>query len=352
MTCQAAVQNSDNSLNSVKLISDQPLKHQPCSIERCAGGFELAPGEVHPWHKPSMPSHETIKSSPAYPVVITPNPMVKTQVIDGTSDPQYEIPVNQGLITISSSLFEGSMEIHLRGLSNTKQPVFDGKKRFFQIMCQGRFKRPVPASSLCMGQEFVKPGNAPPWVGELVFTAAAKVFSNSTQVDAYATLPYFMNPLLAACQLVNVSRPGSAPPMAAAQEDMRLFSPALADKNNQPLTAAKRRKWCDQPKNLEGLMLDTENVYTFHIWQHLIDFSTYKLSVGNWCNIDLAAALNGQPLQLTVYDTAAKEHLVSMLVWHERLLYGDSNEGHASVQHLSDRITRLSSGFKNLLSRK
>jgi hypothetical protein len=33
-----------------------------------------------------------------------------------------------------------------------------------------------------MGQEFVKPGNAPPWIGELVFTAAAKVFSSSTLV--------------------------------------------------------------------------------------------------------------------------------------------------------------------------
>jgi hypothetical protein len=47
---------------------------------------------------------------------------------------------------------------------------------------QGRFKRSVPAASLCMGQEFVKPGQAPAWVGDLVFTAAAKVFSNSTQV--------------------------------------------------------------------------------------------------------------------------------------------------------------------------
>jgi hypothetical protein len=34
-----------------------------------------------------------------------------------------------------------------------------------------------------MGQEFVKPGNAPQWLGELVFKAAAKVFSNSTQVS-------------------------------------------------------------------------------------------------------------------------------------------------------------------------
>jgi hypothetical protein len=50
-------------------------------------------------------------------------------------------------------------------------------------------------------------------------------------------------------------------------------------------------------------MLDTQHVYTFHIWQHLIDFSTYKLSVGGFVNVDLAAALNGQPLQLTVYDT-------------------------------------------------
>lgn len=56
-------------------------------------------------------------------------------------------------------------------------------------------------------------------------------------------------------------------------------------------------------KNLEGLVLSPDHVYTFHIWQHLIDFSTYKLSVGSFVNIDLAAVLNGQPLQLTVIDT-------------------------------------------------
>jgi hypothetical protein len=53
------------------------------------------------------------------------------------------------------------------------------------------------------------------------------------QVDAYAELPYFMNPLLAACQLVNVSQPGAEPQLTAAQEDMRLFSPALADKDGE-----------------------------------------------------------------------------------------------------------------------
>lgn len=98
---------------------------------------------------------------------------------------------------------------------------------------QGRFKRPVDADGLCMGQEFVKAGNVPPWVGEVVLTAAAKVFSSSTQVDIYAKLPYFMNPVLAACQLVNVARPGDEPLLTEAQEDMRLFAPALADKQGK-----------------------------------------------------------------------------------------------------------------------
>lgn len=66
---------------------------------------------------------------------------------------------------------------------------------------QGKFKREVEADALCMGQEFVKSGNLPNWVADMVLTAASKVFSSSTHVDIYATLPYFMNPVLAACQV-------------------------------------------------------------------------------------------------------------------------------------------------------
>jgi hypothetical protein len=89
-----------------------------------------------------------------------------------------------------------------RGDGEQQQNACHGKKRHFKITCsgcrqatavfaallcclgaaQGRFKRPVPAANLCMGQEFVKPGQAPAWVGDLIFNAAAKVFSNSTQV--------------------------------------------------------------------------------------------------------------------------------------------------------------------------
>jgi hypothetical protein len=110
------------------------------------------------------------------------------------------------------------------------------------LLPQGRFKRPVDADGLCMGQEFVKAGNVPPWVGEMVLTAAAKVFSSSTQVDIYAKLPYFMNPVLAACQMVNVAVPGSEPSLTEATEDMRLFAPELADKTGEQQQQQQQQK--------------------------------------------------------------------------------------------------------------
>jgi hypothetical protein len=58
------------------------------------------------------------------------------QVLDGTTDPQHQLPVNQGPISIKSAFFEGTLEIHLCGLPNTQQQLFAGKKRFFQVMCQ------------------------------------------------------------------------------------------------------------------------------------------------------------------------------------------------------------------------
>jgi hypothetical protein len=57
-------------------------------------------------------------------------------VLNGSANSQQHLPINQGPISIKSDFFEGVMEIHLRGLPNTQQQLFEGKKRFFQVMCQ------------------------------------------------------------------------------------------------------------------------------------------------------------------------------------------------------------------------
>jgi hypothetical protein len=50
---------------------------------------------------------------------------------------------------------------------------------------------------------------------------ARQVFSKTTIVDAHCEQPYFLNPVLAACQLVNVAKEGEQPDIWDAPEDCR-----------------------------------------------------------------------------------------------------------------------------------
>jgi hypothetical protein len=49
----------------------------------------------------------------------------------------------------------------------------------------------------------------------------AKIFSKTTIVSAYGDQPHFLNPVLAACQRVNISRAGEEPDLWTAPEDCR-----------------------------------------------------------------------------------------------------------------------------------
>jgi hypothetical protein len=57
----------------------EPLSYSATSTGSAPHQDVLDKG-VHPFHQPAMPSHADIKTSPHYPVVVTPNPMVKQQV--------------------------------------------------------------------------------------------------------------------------------------------------------------------------------------------------------------------------------------------------------------------------------
>lgn len=70
----------------------------------------------------------------------------------------------------------------------------------------------------------------------IAYTAAAKMFSCTTRVCASTEngqIAGFLNPMLASCQICNVSEPGQEPDIGEAQEDMRLLSQRLADKDGK-----------------------------------------------------------------------------------------------------------------------
>jgi hypothetical protein len=74
-------------------------------------------------------------------------------------------------------------------------------------------------------------------------------------------------------------------------------------------------------------------------------------------NLDLAPLLHRSPLQLTCKDVGSGSYAFSLLVWHERALYGrinaagDAAGGDDDATAAADQAARLLRGSGSLTSR-
>ncbi|GBF92362.1 hypothetical protein Rsub_05564 [Raphidocelis subcapitata] len=275
-----------------------------------------------------IPSREAFQESSHYPILVTNSPFIEgKQVIDGNSSYTENIEgINTRVMDFESEVTYGKLRIDIRSVKSTRPGFFDGKKRFVEVAVQAQFKRECKTDSLCIGQELQNDVALPVWMRQVLLNTAAKAFSSTTRVEVEGTPRYFMNPVLAACQLINVSRPGEEPTLEDAKEDVRLMLPKAVDSHGNPLPSEKRRKWCDVPANVCSASYKPGLVYTFKFWQHYADFGDYRLSVG-WLNLDLSVFMNRFPMQLTVKDVDSNTYAFSVLVWHERLVYGAGAKG-------------------------
>ena len=287
-------------------------------------GAQCGASESPPSAPPPLPPYQTPTPPPA---LSSPHPQ---QTVDGESSIDANLPgINGGPMDFETAAAKGRMQVHIRGVKSTRAGVFDGKKRFVHVAVQVRVKRPLAVSSVCIGQELYNDVAIPLWMRQVLLGTAAKAFSSTARVEADGTPRYFMNPVLAACQLVNVALPGQDPDIWDCREDVRLLLPACADKDGRPLPAERRRKWCDVEANVAGAALVPDHVYTFHFWQHYANFGDYKLSLvreyicvrgavlggvlavcvcvggGGVCGWeDVAGATTGQLFHAAIYNTA------------------------------------------------
>ena len=74
------------------------------------------------------------------------------------------------------------------------------------------------------------------------------------------------------------------------------------------MTAGRRRSFFMKPENRRALSFQMDKVYTFHIFQHLVDCSTYELDLSVY-RFDLTHYLDGQPLQAR--DSTGSRHPTS-----------------------------------------
>lgn len=103
----------------------------------------------------------------------------------------------------------------------------------FQIMIQGRFKRPIPYQQLQTGQFFDEPLPAdPPWWLTSTMIPAMRLMSPGLKVDLESARPYMLSPLVSTMQTIHIAPSAVQAPdvlstFGKLSEDMSLLSPEL-----------------------------------------------------------------------------------------------------------------------------
>ena len=133
------------------------------------------------------------------------------------------MPINNGTETIGESLvidfestyFIGTLLLRIKqapvppSTTTTKQNTtsyFDGKKRKFQAVIQGKFKKSLPMSQCVTGQAFDRPAGRLP--ARWIVTAFIKFISTlAPQLEATidGNKPRFLSPLVSTAHTVLVS---------------------------------------------------------------------------------------------------------------------------------------------------
>ncbi|KAI8468383.1 MAG: hypothetical protein J3K34DRAFT_523009 [Monoraphidium minutum] len=235
--------------------------------------------------------------------------------------PGAGVPVNQYAVHIESDLFVGKMLLYVRGLPSSHEPYFAGKKRRSVLMFQGRFKRPVGVDQLVTGMEYDRPYKnlRGCWLMEKVVLAFAKRVVSAMETGDMATEPFITFHLLPLAHIVNVSLPGQEPPIESAPEDLRLWDPSLSTRTGEPMGSEARRRHFMMERNRRGRTYSTEHVWTFCIWQQVIDYAGYYLDLLVQ-DYDCVQHMDGQPLQAMMKDKASGKYLFNFLYWNKKLV--------------------------------
>jgi hypothetical protein len=317
----------------------------------------------------------------------------------------YELPGQSYVIDFESTLFIGTLLVRVKGAKPIRTTAnddtfipndkahsgkelspyyFDGKKRQFQVMIKGRFKKDdIPMNECVTGQAFDRPaGKLPARFMVNTFIKFIATLAPQLEVELDSNRPRFLSPLISTahtvivkdCSISSVKRAGGEvdvinsnqtlpedkvdctiyagsttmeddveePPTDDPSSIMTSLQPNVNNGRTSSSTILQRRATRKKAFNRLAAVKESTQVfnvnkeYTFEFFQHLLLLSEpdeFKINMGHNFQIGLTKALNGQPIKIlaarrrTNYssnDNNAKERIAEVLwsfdLWHESLL--------------------------------
>ena len=275
------------------------------------------------------------------------------------------LPINNGnealgkvlVIDFESELFQGTLQVRIRKASGTTPGpyndsigYFSGLNRHYQSVIQGRFKRDgIPMIRCVAGQSFTGPLNLPPAYIVKGGIRIMNFFAPRLQAKIEGHSPFITSPLGSTPQTIKVDNFNNTTnanfracsSISEEQEEpdneSRLIVPIKIGNGTTSISRTKARKKAFDRLCADGddtLTFDTNRVYSFEFLQHLVDFQTFDLSLGNmFGKMDLSQALNGQPIKImAAYQHPSQgsadrkeldlfDNLWSFDLWNEKAYY-------------------------------
>ena len=287
------------------------------------------------------------------------------------------LPINNGtetsgnslVIDFESNLFVGSFLLRIKQApkhsnsnvadtttENNDSSYFDGRKRKFQAVVRGRFKRALPMNDCVTGQVFERPAGKLPSVFLVgAFLKFFRTLAPQLQADISAPKPYFLSPLVSTAQTVLQHDDDDSKCHESSTELERDIQEPHYDEDTSILQAVRDqlgKKIPDSSKTSverrmkyrkklfneltlkhhhdERLRFDTDKEYTFEFYQHLLDFSSELAIDSPFGRMGLTKATDGQPLKFqSAYRSnsfSSGSDIVDQLdslwdfeIWHESL---------------------------------
>eukprot|EP01023_Acetabularia_acetabulum_P034283 TRINITY_DN32189_c0_g2_i1.p1 TRINITY_DN32189_c0_g2~~TRINITY_DN32189_c0_g2_i1.p1 ORF type:complete len:353 (+),score=35.84 TRINITY_DN32189_c0_g2_i1:159-1217(+) len=266
------------------------------------------------------PLESDFEQWPDSPCILRPSSLVSGSVV---SEDVSRIPINSHIgLKFESDLFKGKAWFYVRGLETTPLDMFEGKKRRSHLVIQGKFKKTVRSDNLVTGQDFQRPAKNLPaaWLLDKIFALIGSILGSRLHIGKSSERPYVMGNILSLAQAICVTPEGQEPPaLFPVVEDMSAVGiEELSNRRGHPVSSSVRKRILQSHHVRKKVKFQPGQTWTFHIWQHLVDFSQYELHLlTTW---DLSRYLDGQPIQFMSKDLKSGKYLWNFEVWHKSLL--------------------------------